>query len=37
VGLDAHKAAINVAMYLPGSDKPVEWQLVNDAAPCGGW
>jgi transposase len=32
VGLDAHKAAINVAMFLPGSTKPVEWQLTNDAA-----
>ena len=32
VGLDAHKSAINVAMYLPGSEKPVEWQLANEAA-----
>jgi len=31
VGLDAHKAAINVAMYLPESDRPVESQLVNEA------
>jgi transposase len=31
VGLDAHKSAINVAMYLPGSEQPVEWQLVNEA------
>ena len=31
VGLDAHKSSINVAMYLPGSDKPVEWQLANEA------
>lgn len=30
VGLDAHKSAINAAMYLPGSDKPIEWQLVNE-------
>jgi transposase len=32
VGLDAHKSAINVAVYFPGSDRPVEWQLVNEAA-----
>jgi len=32
VGLDAHKSAINVAVYFPGSDKPIEWQLVNEAA-----
>jgi hypothetical protein len=32
VGLDAHKSAINVAAYLPGAMKPVEWQLVNDGA-----
>jgi len=30
VGLDAHKAAINVAMFLPGSTKPIEWQLANE-------
>jgi transposase len=32
VGLDAHKAAINVAAFLPGAAKPVEWQITNDAA-----
>lgn len=32
VGLDAHKSAINVAAFLPGSERPVEWQLANDAA-----
>ncbi len=30
VGLDAHNSAINVAMYLPSSDAPVEWQIVNE-------
>jgi transposase len=32
VGLDAQKSAINVAAYLPGAMKPLEWQLVNDGA-----
>ena len=32
VGLDAHKSAINVAAYLPGAMKPLEWQLLNDGA-----
>jgi len=31
VGLGAHKAAANVAMFLPGATRPVEWQLCNDA------
>ena len=30
VGLDAHKVAINVAVFLPGETKPLEWQLAND-------
>jgi len=30
VGLDAHKDSIVVAMLLPGSVHPVEWQLVNE-------
>jgi transposase len=30
--LDAHKETIQVAMLLPGSAAPVEWQVVNDAA-----
>jgi transposase len=32
VGLDVHKEAINVAMFLPGASRPVEWQVSNDAA-----
>lgn len=34
VGLDAHKAFIQVAMLLPGKDEPVEWTVGNpdDAA-----
>jgi transposase len=31
-GLDAHKSAINVAAFVPGSARPVEWQLANDGA-----
>jgi transposase len=31
VGLDAHKSAITVAMYLPGSEKAIEWELANEA------
>jgi transposase len=30
--LDAHKATIQVAMLLPGSDAPVEWQVANESA-----
>ena len=30
VGLDAHKAAIMVAVLLPGESRPVEWQISND-------
>ena len=30
VGLDAHKVAISVAVLLPGSSKPVEWQVENE-------
>lgn len=32
VGLDAHKRAINVAMLLPGEEKPIEWQSLNETA-----
>jgi len=32
VGLDAHKSAINVSLYLPRAMKPLEWQLINDGA-----
>ena len=32
VGLDAHKASISVAMLLPGTAQPVEWQCTNDRA-----
>jgi len=32
VGMDAHKKAINVAMLLPGTDKPVEWQVTHEPA-----
>jgi transposase len=28
--MDVHKKAINVAMLLPGQEKPVEWQLANE-------
>jgi len=30
VGLDAHKDSMVVAMLLPGSVRPVEWELVNE-------
>src|SRR5262249_61751109 len=30
VGLDAHKATIQVAMLLPGRAEPVQWQLANE-------
>ena len=32
VGLDAHKAGINVAVLLPGQTKPLEWQVANEKA-----
>lgn len=32
VGLDAHKATIQVAMLLPGGAAPVEWQIANEPA-----
>lgn len=32
VGLDAHKSSINVAMLLPGEEKAIEWQVVNEPA-----
>jgi transposase len=32
VGLDAHKATIQVAMLLPGDAAPVEWQVANEPA-----
>ena len=32
VGQDAHKAAIKLAVVLPGETKPVEWQLANEQA-----
>ena len=32
VGMDAHKKAINVAMLLPGSRSPVDWQVTNEPA-----
>ena len=32
VGLDTHKATIQVAMLLPGRDGPVEWQVANEPA-----
>lgn len=32
VGLDAHKATIQVAMLLPGNAAPVEWQVANESA-----
>ena len=31
LGLDAHKEWISVAMLLPGSETPVEWQVPNEA------
>ena len=30
VGLDAHKATIQVTMLLPGGAAPVEWQVANE-------
>ena len=30
VGLDAHKASISVAMLLPSTSVPIEWQLPNE-------
>ena len=30
VGLDAHKKSIQVAMLLPGREKPVEWGVANE-------
>jgi transposase len=30
VGLDAHKTRISVAMLLPGSDRPIEWEIPNE-------
>jgi transposase len=30
VGMDAHKASIQVAMLTPGRREPLEWQLVNE-------
>jgi len=30
VGLDTSKNSIQVAMLLPGSEKPVEWEIAND-------
>lgn len=30
VGLDAHKNAISVAMYLPEAKQPTEWQIANE-------
>jgi len=32
VGMDAHKKAINVAMLLPGTKQPMEWQVANEPA-----
>jgi transposase len=32
VGLDAHKRSISVSMLLPGSEKPIEWKIVNEPA-----
>jgi len=32
VGMDAHKKAINVAMLLPATSQPVEWQVANEPA-----
>lgn len=32
VGLDAHKVSISVAMLLPGTTNPVEWQIPNERA-----
>jgi transposase len=31
-GLDAHKISINVALFLPGQAKAVEWQVANERA-----
>lgn len=30
VGLDVHKSSISVAMLLPGTKEPVEWQMKNE-------
>lgn len=30
VGLDAHKTSISVSAYLPGVERPLEWQVVNE-------
>ena len=30
VGMDSHKKTIQVAMLLPGVDKPVEWRVANE-------
>jgi transposase len=35
VGLDAHKAAINVAMLLPGRTVPVMWECANEKTSVG--
>ena len=32
VGFDAHKASISVAMLLPNTNTPVEWQVPNEAS-----
>ena len=32
VGMDAHKKAINVAMLLPGTRSPIEWEVPNEPA-----
>ncbi|MEE8385427.1 MAG: IS110 family transposase [Dehalococcoidia bacterium] len=32
VGMDVHKASINLAMLLPETDDPVEWQIANELA-----
>jgi transposase len=31
VGIDAHKRNLNVAMRVPGSSEPIEWQQANEA------
>ena len=30
VGLDTSKSSIQVAMLLPGREKPVEWEIANE-------
>jgi transposase len=30
VGMDVHKASISIALLLPGTTKPLEWQVGND-------